>query len=215
MAINKDNLFNFDHSFVLKGNAVTTGAHKIELRKTGQGSLYYNAYLSYFTKEDNIVKAGLNLKATRKIYSLNNDKSTKISPDKLGGIVEQKTDAMVRVELANSATVKSGDLLEVEITVESKNQYEYICIEDPKASGFEVVNVRSGYNDNTLGAYVEYKNEKVVMFVRLLGQGSFSVSYKVRAEIPGVFSALPTKIYAMYAPELKGNSDENKIIILE
>jgi uncharacterized protein YfaS (alpha-2-macroglobulin family) len=215
VAINKDNLFNFDHSFVLKGNAVTTGAHKIELRKTGQGSLYYNAYLSYFTKEDYIVKAGLNLKATRKIYSLIKDDSKKLMPNKLGGIVEQKTDKMVKVELAKNATVKSGDLLEVEIIVESKNQYEYICIEDPKASGFEVVNVRSGYNGNALGAYVEYKNEKVVMFVRVLSQGSFSVSYKVRAEIPGVFSALPTKIYAMYAPEFKGNSDENKIIILE
>jgi uncharacterized protein YfaS (alpha-2-macroglobulin family) len=39
------------------------------------------------------------------------------------------------------------------------------------------------------------------------------VSYRLRAEIPGKFSALPTRGYAMYAPELKGNSDEIKLNI--
>ena len=35
----------------------------------------------------------------------------------------------------------------------------------------------------------------------------------MRAEIPGRFSALPTKASAMYAPELRGNSDELKLRI--
>jgi uncharacterized protein YfaS (alpha-2-macroglobulin family) len=35
----------------------------------------------------------------------------------------------------------------------------------------------------------------------------------MRAEIPGKFSALPARASAMYAPELKGNSDEIKINI--
>ena len=38
-------------------------------------------------------------------------------------------------------------------------------------------------------------------------------SYRMRAEIPGQFSALPTKASAMYAPELRGNSDELKLRI--
>ncbi|UCD91477.1 MAG: hypothetical protein JSW04_10705, partial [Desulfobacterales bacterium] len=40
-----------------------------------------------------------------------------------------------------------------------------------------------------------------------------SVSYRLRAEIPGRFSALPAQGYAMYAPELRGNSDEIKLKI--
>ncbi len=40
-----------------------------------------------------------------------------------------------------------------------------------------------------------------------------SVSYRPRAEVPGKFSALPTRASAMYAPELKGNSDEIKLVI--
>ena len=37
----------------------------------------------------------------------------------------------------------------------------------------------------------------------------------MRAEIPGKFSALPTQASAMYAPELKANSDEIKLQIVD
>ncbi len=43
------------------------------------------------------------------------------------------------------------------------------------------------------------------------GQWHTLVLYRTRAEIPGRFSALPTKAWAMYAPELKANSDEIKL----
>ena len=42
-------------------------------------------------------------------------------------------------------------------------------------------------------------------------RGKHSLSDRLRAEIPGQFSALPTKAGAMYAPELKANSDEMKV----
>ena len=101
--------------------------------------------------------------------------------------------------------------MEVELEIDSKNDYEYLIFEDMKAAGFEPVEVRSGYNGNDLGAYMELRDEKVAFFVRHLARGKHSISYRVRAEIPGQFSALPTRAYAMYAPELKGNSDELKI----
>ena len=73
--------------------------------------------------------------------------------------------------------------------------------------------VRSGYNRNDLGAYMELRDDRVSFFVRALARGKHSISYRLRAEIPGKFSALPTRAYAMYAPELRGNSDEIKLVI--
>jgi uncharacterized protein YfaS (alpha-2-macroglobulin family) len=73
--------------------------------------------------------------------------------------------------------------------------------------------VRSGYNGNDMGAYVEFRDERVCFFARALARGKHSVSYRMRAEIPGKFSALPTKASAMYAPELKANADEIKLNI--
>src|SRR5262249_30183582 len=118
-----------------------------------------------------------------------------------------------RTELPNLAQLRSGDLVEVELEIDSKNDYEYVIFEDPKAAGFEPLLVRSGYNANDLGAYMELHDEKVCFFVRTLARGKHSGSYRLRAEIPGKFSALPTQAYAMYAPELKGTSDEIKLRI--
>jgi alpha-2-macroglobulin len=107
--------------------------------------------------------------------------------------------------------LKSGDLVEVELEIESKNDYEYLVFEDMKPAGFEPVDVRSGYTGNELNAYIEFRDERVVMFVRALARGRHSISYRTRAEIPGKFSALPTRVHAMYAPELRANSDEAKL----
>ena len=109
--------------------------------------------------------------------------------------------------------MKSGQLVEIELEVDSKNDYEYIILEDMKAAGFEPVEVRSGYNGNDMNAYVEFRDNRVAFFVRALARGKHSVSYRLRAEIPGKFSALPAKAGAMYAPELRGNSDEIKLRI--
>ena len=48
--INSDNLFSFDNVLLLEGDAVTSGNHKIEVRRTGKGPVYFSAYLTNFTK---------------------------------------------------------------------------------------------------------------------------------------------------------------------
>ena len=62
---------------------------------------------------------------------------------------------------------------------------------------------------------MEVHDEKVCFFMRSLPQGKHSITYKLRAEIPGKFSALPATADAMYAPELRANSDEMKLEITE
>ena len=130
-----------------------------------------------------------------------------------GQVVDRKVDKYAREPLKNLSTIKSGELVEAELIIESKNDYEYLVFEDFKAAGFEPVEVRSGYSGNEMGAYVEYRDRKVCFFVQRLARGRHSLSYRLRAETPGNFSALPTRAYAMYAPELKANSDEIKLIV--
>ena len=130
-------------------------------------------------------------------------------------MLDQKVEKYERPELSNLATLKSGDLVEVEMEIDSKNDYEYLLFEDFKPAGFEPVELRSGYNANDMGAYMELRDERVCFFCRTLPRGKSSVSYRMRAEIPGQFSALPARGSAMYAPELKGNSDEIKIKVVD
>jgi len=211
--IDKSNLFSFDNKLVLLGGKVTTGKHTVELRKTGTGPLYYNGYLTNFTLEDHITRAGLEIKVNRKYYKLVRvDKTIKVEGSR-GQAVDQKVEKYERKELKDLAKLTSGDLVEIELTIESKNDYEYIVFEDMKAAGFEPVALRSGYAGNGLGAYMELRDNRVTFFVRRLARGKHSISYRMRAEIPGKFSALPTRASAMYAPELKANSDEIKLRI--
>ena len=128
-----------------------------------------------------------------------------------GQVVDQRVEKFERVPLKDGATVKSGDVVLVELTIESKNDYEYIMFEDMKPAGFEPVALRSGYGGNEMGAYMELRDERVAFFLRRLARGKHSMSYKLRAEVPGYFHALPTKGSAMYAPELRANSDEWRV----
>ena len=62
---------------------------------------------------------------------------------------------------------------------------------------------------------MELRDNRVAFFVRSWPAASTASSYRMRAEIPGKFSALPTRASAVYAPELKANSDELKLNIVD
>ena len=211
--IDSENLFTVDNTVKLSGKEVPTGKHTLTIRKKGDGPLYTNAYLNYFSLEEFITKAGLEVKVERRYYKLTEREKATHGAGSHGQVTNKTRLKYDRTVLKNLDEVASGDLVEIELIVESKNDYEYILIEDMKAAGFEPVEINSGYNGNSLGAYVEYRDEKVCFFTRWLPRGRHAVSYRLRAEIPGKFSALPTKIEAMYAPELRGNSDEIKLKI--
>jgi hypothetical protein len=209
--ITGENLFTYDNKFVLAGADVKDGRHELEIRRSGKGPVYFNTYLTNFTLEDPIEKAGLEVKVTRQFYKLVPvDKEIKVAGSR-GQALDQKVEKYERVPLNSGDVLTSGDLVEVELSIESKNDYEYVIFEDMKAAGLEAVEVRSGYTNDGLHAYTEFRDERVVFFIRALARGNHSVSYRLRAEIPGKFSALPARASAMYAPELKGNSDEMKI----
>jgi uncharacterized protein YfaS (alpha-2-macroglobulin family) len=215
VAITPENLFSFDGTLVLEGDELQTGEHTVELRKTGKSPLYANAYLTVFSKEDMIPPAGLEVKVRRKFYRLIEEKPKQLVAGARGQVVTQTGFKYRREELPSETAVRSGDLIEVELTVESKTDYEYVIIEDMKPAGFEPVEVQSGWTWEALPAYKEFRDEKVAFFAERLPRGTHNLSYRVKAEIPGRFSALPAKAEAMYAPELRGNSAEWKARIEE
>ncbi|WP_197490697.1 alpha-2-macroglobulin family protein [Planctomyces sp. SH-PL62] len=215
LTITPANLFSFDASLVLEGAELDSGEHVISFVKKGSGPLYFNTYLTNFTLEDPITRAGLEVKVDRRVYRLiRDDKAVDVAGGR-GQAVSQRVEKYRREPLVDGATLKSGELVEVELAIDSKNDYEYLIFEDFKAAGFEAVEVRSGYNGNDLGAYVEFRDERVAFFVPSLSRGRHSVAYRLRAEIPGKFHALPARAQAMYAPELKGNSDEIRLEVAD
>ena len=202
--------------FVLQGEELAAGRHTLELRKAGEGRLYIGASLTNFSLEPDIRSAGLELRVERKLHRLEPIEATGETVDARGGAQTIQVEKYRRVALPNLGSVKSGDLIEVELNLTSKNDYEYLLIEDPKPAGCEPVEVRSGYSHRGgLSAYTEFRDQRVLFYVSHLARGEQTLRYRLRAETPGTFAALPTQISAMYAPDLRGNSDEIRVEIVD
>ncbi|MES2440578.1 MAG: MG2 domain-containing protein [Verrucomicrobiota bacterium] len=218
VSISRENLFTFDGSIVLTGDAVTTGKHGIELRRTGRGTLYANAYLEVFTLEDKLRAAGLEVKVTRNVSKLIALEKESEVPDATGLVVKQKEERFRREPLKDGDKLASGDRIEVELVLESKNDYEYLLFSDAKAAGFESLDALSGYVGGQGGgfsAYMEPRDRTVDFFIRALPRGTNTVRYQLRAEAPGLYKALPATAEAMYAPELRANSEDLRLEITE
>ena len=183
--LDASNLLSAGHVLTLSNAELPTGPHTLEVRKTGPAPLYASASLTLFSQEESLPAAGLDIQTQRRFYRLENDQRTEITSDTL---------------------LRSGDLLEVELTLESKHDAEYLLVEDFKPAGFETISVRSGWNWDGVPCYQEFRDEKVCLYIEHLRHGTHTLRYLVRAETPGRFTALPTQVSAMYAPDLRANS---------
>src|SRR5262249_19754907 len=119
--ITADNLFTFDNKLVIEGDKLAAGKHTVELRKQGEGPLYFNRYLTISTPEDPISAAGLELKVQRHYFKLTPVKKTATVAGSRGQAVDQQVEKYTRTPIDNLGELKSGDLVEVELVVDSKN----------------------------------------------------------------------------------------------
>lgn len=213
----KDNLFDVNNTIEIVGNAVTTGEHRLEIRRTaGKGSIYWNVYMTQFTQEEEIAAAGLEVKVERRFYRQDRVKKDLTLAGDRGEILDAERTALTRIALEDLQDLPSGTLVEVELLVESKNDYEYLLLEDRKPAGLEAVDTESGYySTGGLSVYRELREQKTSFFLRTLPRGTHSLRYQLRAEAPGTFTALPADISGMYAPELRGNSTDFDLKVID
>ncbi len=229
--VNAQNALYFDNRFIVGDLLLADGNNTLTIEKKGRGNLYWSAASEYFSLEEPIKASGNEIAVKRRYFKLTRNPDVKAEQadgkQETGngqaaasrGIVpprprddEPPKPEYVRAEIKDNATLQSGDLVEVELILDAQNDYEYLVFEDMKAAGLEPVELRSGssYGDG-LSSNVELRDEKVAFFVDHLPQGKRVLRYRMRAEIPGRFHALPTNGYAMYAPEVRAISAEGRI----
>lgn len=219
--VTKQNLFTFDDELRIAAEELGTGAKEINIKAEGRGNVYWGAYAQFFTKEEKITAAGNELYVTRQYMKLipkTVTKTRKVYNAEQRKQVDETYDEIEydKVPVKEGDKLTSGDLIEVTIAVDAKNNFEYLLFEDPKPAGCEPVNLQSGYQwGGGFGAHTELRDEKVAFFASYLNQGKHAISYRLRAEIPGEFHALPAHGECMYAPFVRGNGDSNIIRIVD
>lgn len=177
--------------------------------------IYFNIEARYRSLEIPIQPSGNTVFAKRTVHELQPFETL------LRGIRERD------VLLGDSPVATSGNKVKVTLTIEAKQDLEYVIIEDFKPAGMEFENVVSGgglqlhsyHYDNrdrlvknharSINAYNEWRDNRVVLFIENLPEGIWEVEYLARIQTPGKFHALPVSAQAMYVPEIMGNGLEH------
>lgn len=213
--IDSKNLLTFDGELRLPTRELPAGEHQLTFRRKGKGAVYFNSYLSYFTLEEDAPASGLEIKVARNYFKLVRDDRKHEVHGQRGQQVAMTEAAYRKVPMKSGDALESGDLILVELMLESKNDYTFLAFEDPKPAGAEPVALRSGVTYGEAVANLELRDDRVVFFLSELNQGKLKLEYRLRAEIPGTFHAMPAHGFAMYAPELKATSEEMRLTIGE
>ena len=212
-----DDALSAPSKFVISRELLRDGQNEISIvRNNGNGPLYFSAAAEFFSLEEPLKPAGNEIFVKRQYFKLVNH------PTLLKGFVSE------RVPLNDGETLKSGDRVEVVVTIEGKNNYEYLLFEDLKPAGLEAVQIRSGesmyvrqlksgggFTGQTRWVYQELRDRKVALFIDRLPEGVWQLSYEMRAEAPGTFHALPVLGHAMYVPEIRTNGAEARLRIVD
>ena len=230
--ITADDALSAPTKFAISREFIQDGSNEITIRRqNGTGPIYFSAQAKFFSLEEPLTPAGNEIFVRRQYFKLVNH------PTLLKGYVSE------RVPLNDGETVKSGERVEVVLTIEGKNNYEYLLFEDLKPAGLEAVQIRSGENlfvrELKSGAlngknvalmnyssandftgrqrwvYQELRDRKVAMFIDKLPEGVWQLSYEMRAESPGAFHALPVLGHAMYVPEIRTNGTEIRLRVVD
>lgn len=154
-------------------------------------SSWGSVYWQYFEDLDKITSAATPLQLSKQLFvERNTDKGPVLTPVREG------------------ETLKVGDKIKVRIELRVDRDMEYVHMKDMRASGFEPVNVLSGYKwQGGLGYYESTRDAATHFFFNYLGKGTYVFEYPLFVAQNGNFSNGITQIQCMYAPEFSAHSE--------
>lgn len=172
--------------------------------QSGEGQLYYSAYLEYFLPAAELQALDRGVVVAQQ-YRL-------VDP-----ITGKASDQPIQ-------EAQIGDTIQVRLTIVAPTNLYYLIVESPLPAGAEAIdpsllNTSLVYEGPSLepadGEWpwfwwqptaTDLRDEKVALFATELPAGTYEYTYQMRASLPGQFQVLPAVAYQMYFPEVWGRS---------
>lgn len=217
--VTREDVFKPEQQVKVTAGSLRQGDNVVTVEKSGEGRLYASARLVYYATGDAIEPGQAGFKVTREYFLLKRvqrDGKYVYEKQKIGG------------------PVKSGDEIFVKLQVTPERSYEYFMMEDPLPAGCEVITRTDGYTilgedgydneDNGYGRYWRWnwwyadrdvRDEKVAFFATRIESRTYTLTYIMRAQIPGSYAVMPAVASLMYYPEVRGNSGTEKLAIVD
>jgi uncharacterized protein YfaS (alpha-2-macroglobulin family) len=199
--ITKENWQKFDGMRKFSSAQLNAGENVVTIEKTGNGSPCYSVYAKYYAEAEDLPPSQGGIRLDRTYYRVVRDKG-----------------AETLVKLESGATVSSGDEIEVALQVDADRDYEWLMMDDPLPSGFEPIREYWGHYGwfwNYWYSRKEFHDQKVSIAMTRLWHGRHDARYRMRAETPGDFHALPSQVFNMYQSEIGANSAEFRIKVVD
>jgi uncharacterized protein YfaS (alpha-2-macroglobulin family) len=121
------------------------------------------------------------------------------------------------VEQKDKAGYSRGDVYRVTLEVDAQSDMTWVVIDDPIPSGAAILGSGLGRDAGSLTAgekragwawpaFVERTQEAYRAYYEFVPKGKFTIEYTVRLNNPGRFDLPATRVEALYAPEMFGES---------
>jgi uncharacterized protein YfaS (alpha-2-macroglobulin family) len=88
-------------------------------------------------------------------------------------------------------------------------------VEDPLPAGCEVSDQGDlePWEWDRWWSDMDVRDEKVAFFARRLSASTSTIEYHLRPQIPGDYHVMPTEVYDMYDPSLRGSGGETRVTL--
>lgn len=154
------------------------------------------------------------------------------------GFVVKKQISRIKNDKASSANkvnVESGDVLRIDMIIESRSDHRFVVLSDYLPGGFSAVNEllrtsisidkrwrESSYKNSFLEIkenlqvpdyYKDIRSDRIDFYMNNLPRGKYYISYFVQATSAGIYYLKPTKVLKMYNKNVSGYNEASTIKI--
>jgi uncharacterized protein YfaS (alpha-2-macroglobulin family) len=127
------------------------------------------------------------------------------------------------VQQRNPGRLTRGDVLRVRLTVEATAERNWVVVEDPIPAGATVIgglanqsaqlSAGSGAEEGTQPSYVERGQDAWRGYFAWLPRGRHVVEYAVRLNGAGTLQLPPSRVAAMYSPEIRAAVPNRPVVV--
>jgi uncharacterized protein YfaS (alpha-2-macroglobulin family) len=172
-----------------KGFEITPQSSKVEIDKEGPGIAFASLTWTYSTDQLPEESAPGMINLQRRLYRrVKESDKYHLKPIQSGG------------------EVSVGDQIEVQLKINTRSQFEYMHLKDPKASGFEAESLLSGWKYDPLWFYEEQRDSLTNFFISWLPHGEYILRYRLKPTKPGIYRIGASTLQSMYSPDMTAHS---------
>ena len=175
----------------------TGGGDRLILERAGTGRMYYRVGLEWASTATDL-------------------------PAKAEGVAISRRLRSEQGVVAGGEAVNSGQLLAIDIELQTRANLDYMAIEVPLPAGLEAIDVElgkgsaamtiSGYRAGWV-SHQELRRDRAVIFADRLPEGTHTTTVFVRATTPGDYVMPAASAELMYYPEIYGRTTGGRLVV--